>query len=688
MTASTLPNPAPAVPAADVPAAARSRGVGRLLRGAPTDPPWARPGLLVLLVATAVLYLWGLGASGWANAFYSAAAQAGGQSWKALFYGSSDPANAITVDKTPAALWIMGLSVRLFGLNSWSILVPQALQGVAAVGLLHATVRRWFGPGAALVSGAVLALTPVAVLMFRFNNPDALLVLLLVAGAYCLVRAVETASTRWLVLAAALVGFGFLAKMLQALLVVPAFAGVYLLAAPTRLRRRLGQLALAALALVVAAGWWVAVVELVPAEDRPFIGGSQGNSILELTLGYNGFGRLTGDEVGGLGNLNFDVGWARLFDNDMGAQISWLLPAALVLGGFGGWVHRRGPRTDRGRAAFLLWGGWLLVTGVVFSYMNGIVHAYYTVALAPAVAALVGMGAAVAWRLREQVGAVVLFVTAAITAVWAFLLLGRTADWLPWLRVVVLVSGLFAALMLLTLGHLASRAGQVVGALGVVAALAAPTAYALVTAATPHTGAIPSAGPSTRGGGGPGRLVIITGPGGGPQGGAGRQPGAVQGGPGQDGGQSRPGRGRGDGTWFPGGGTGEAGPVQGGPGGLLDAVTPSAELVELLRSGAESYTWAAAVVGSNSAAGYQLGANVPVMAVGGFNGTDPAPTLERFQEYVRAGKIHYFIGGAGFSARGTESGGSDAAQRIAEWVAATFTASTVDGTTVYDLTSE
>src|SRR5215475_2224611 len=234
----------------------------RLLRP-PGQPTWARPALLVLLVGTALLYLWGLGASGWANSFYSAAAQAGSQSWKAFFFGSSDAGNSITVDKTPASLWLMALSVRMFGLSSWSILVPQALCGVGAVGLLYTTVRRWFSPAAGLLAGAVMALTPIAVLMFRFNNPDALLVLLLVAGAYATVRAIETASTRWLALTGAFVGFGFLTKMLQALLVLPAFALAYLVAAPTGFWRRVRQLLIAGAAMVAGAGWWVALVELI-----------------------------------------------------------------------------------------------------------------------------------------------------------------------------------------------------------------------------------------------------------------------------------------------------------------------------------------------------------------------------------------------------------------------------------------
>jgi 4-amino-4-deoxy-L-arabinose transferase-like glycosyltransferase len=262
---------------------------------------WSRPALAGLLAATAALYLVGLGRGGWANDFYAAAVQAGTKSWKAMFFGSFDSSNFITVDKTPASLWVSEVSARIFGLNSWSLLVPQALEGVAAVGLLYATVRRWFGAGAGLLAGAVLASTPVAALMFRFNNPDALLVLLLVAAAYAVTRALEDGRTCWLVLAGSLVGFGFLTKMLQAFLVLPAFGVAYLVAGPPRLGKRCWQLILAALATLAAAGWWVAIVQLTPASARPYIGGSTDNSVLELALGYNGLGRLTGNETGSVG---------------------------------------------------------------------------------------------------------------------------------------------------------------------------------------------------------------------------------------------------------------------------------------------------------------------------------------------------------------------------------------------------
>ncbi len=598
----------------------------------PVALPAARTlALPALLAGTAVLYLWGLGASGWANAYYSAAAQAGAMDWQALLFGATDPAGGITIDKTPASVWIMGLSARLFGVSSWSILVPQALMGVASVWLLHLTVRRVAGPGAGLLAGGVLALTPVAVLMFRFDNPDALLVLLLVAGAYAVTRASATGSWRWLALAGAFVGLGFLTKMLQAFLVLPAFGLAYLLAAPVGLGRRLAHLGVALGALVVAGGWWVLLVELWPGA-RPYIGGSQTNSVLELTLGYNGFGRLTGAEVGSVGGGGGGGGWGRLLGTEMGGQIAWLLPAALVLGAAGLWLTRRSARTDQTRAALLLWGGWLVVTALVFSHMDGIIHAYYTVALAPAIAALTGIGAVLLWRRRaDPLAAAVLAGVVALTAIEAYVLL----DAYPVPRVAVLAGGLAAGALLFLAPNLAERARIGVAALALVVTLAGPAAYSVATAATPHTGALPAAGP------------------------------AASGGPGGPGGAARP---------FAGGGMG----------GLLDATTPGPNLVALLRDSA-GYRWAAVTVGSNNAAGYQLASGVAVLAAGGFNGTDPSPTLAGFQSYVRSGQVHYFLGDGAMSSSGT--GGSDAAARIAAWVAANYPATTVDGVAVHDLST-
>jgi 4-amino-4-deoxy-L-arabinose transferase-like glycosyltransferase len=496
--------------------------------------------------------------------------------------------------------------------------------------------------------------------MFRFNNPDALLVLLLTVAAYCVIRAQERGATRWLVLAGAAIGFAFLAKMLQAFLVLPGFALVYLVTAPVAFWRRVWQLLLAGAAMVAAAGWWLVAVALMPVSDRPYIGGSQTNSVLELALGYNGIGRLNGGDYGGLGNLNQQAGWLRMFDTEAGGQISWLLPAALVLLVVATWLTRRAPRVDPARAALWIWGSWLIVTGLIFSLMQGIFHAYYTVALAPAIAALVGMGVAVLW---ERGAHRLLAVLTAVTSVWSYVLLSRSSDWNSWLGIVVLVAGLGAALaMLLTRRVLA------VVAVALVACLAGPAAYAVDTAASTHTGAIPTAGPSTGGGFGRPGAGGFQGPGGGGQ--AFRQPGG----------------GGGVGQGLARGGMGRGGMGRGGMGGLLNAGTPAAELTALLKNGASGYTWAAATVGSNNAASYQLASGQPVMAVGGFNGTDPAPTLEQFKQYVAENKIHYFVGtGMGGFGRGSTGGSGDAAS-IAAWVQETFPSTTVGGTTVFDLT--
>lgn len=639
----------------------------RLWRGKPDDSPLVRPALLALLLGTAVLYLWGLGASGWANSFYSAAVQAGSASWKAFFFGSSDASNSITVDKTPMSLWPMSLSVRIFGLSSWSMLVPQALMGVGSVGLLYATVRRttrsaWAG----LLAGAILALTPVAVLMFRFNNPDALLTLFLIASVYATIRAIESPerAVRWLVLGGTLVGFAFLTKMLQAFLVLPPLAAVYLVAAKPTIGKRLGHLLIAFGSMIAAAGWWIAIVELWPASSRPYIGGSQNNSILELTLGYNGFGRLNGDEVGSVGGGNNPGGgnWGstglfRLFSSEIGGQVAWLLPAALALLVLGVWFRRKAGRTDRQLTGLVAWGGWLLVTALTFSFMAGIFHAYYTVALAPAIAALVAIGASILWEHRDSlVAALGAAFVLAMTASMSYVLLDRADGFVPWVKYVVVGAGVGAAFLIVIHRLLPRRAMLGVAGAALITVLAGPTAYAVDTASTPHNGSIPSAGPNTGGGfGGGGR-----GPGGGgPMGQPPTQSGTRQ---------------------APGGATGGPG---GNAGGLLNGSKSTAEINALLTSDASSYTWVAAAIGSNTASGYQLATELPVMAIGGFNGSDPSPTLAQFKQYVADGEIHYFIGGG---SGGMNAGGSTSSE-ISTWVSENFTAQTVDGVTLYDLSA-
>ncbi len=659
---------------------------------APHEPPrrrlpWERLSFGGLLLGTGLLYLVGLSASGWANQFYAAAAQAGARSWKAFLFGSLDQANFITVDKPPASLWVMDASVKLFGTSSWSVLVPQALEGVAAVAVLYAAVRRVSTHTAGLLAGAALAVTPVAALMFRFDNPDALLVLLMTGAAYATLRAVEAARLRWLVLVGVLLGFAFLTKMLQGMLVVPGFTAAYLVAAPAPVWTRIRHLLLAGVALVVSAGWWIALVELWPAGSRPFIGGSTDNGVLSLIFGYNGVGRLTGaDNNGAVGGARGAVGGAtttgggfssgqtgltRLFGSEMGTQISWLLPAALVAIAALVWVTWRRPRTDTLRASVLVWGGWLLVTGIVFSLASGIIHPYYTVALAPAIAALVGLGVVELWRRRAEADGAARWTLAALiglSAWWTYVLLGR-ASWHSELRWIVVVAGVLG--IALVLAGTRVRAWLVAPVL-VVALLAAPTGYAVQTASTAHTGALPTAGPASTGGFGGGF--------------GGRRPGGATGRP-NVGGRTFPGAANGGvapgGTGRLRGGFGGRG---GGMGGLGGATTVNSALKAALDAKASTFSWVAATVGDNEAASLELATGHAVMALGGYNGTDPSITLAAFQKLVAAHRVHYFVANAsGFI--GSTAANTSMAYAIQQWISKTFTATTVGGSTVYDLTS-
>ena len=682
------------------------------------SPRWVVPALLALLAVTAGAYLWDLSASGYANSFYAAAVQAGTKSWKAFFFGSLDSSNFITVDKSPGSLWVMELSGRLFGFNSWSMLVPQVLEGVAAVGLVFAAVKRWFGPAAGLLAGAVLACTPVAALMFRFNNPDALMVLLLVAAAYALIRALEKAGTRWIVATGALVGFAFLAKMLQAFTVLPAFAGVYLLAAPTGWWRRVRQLALMGVAIVLSAGWWVAIVALWPVASRPMIDGSPDNSILNLIFGYNGLSRLSGGTGGSGAGFSGPAGLFRLFNDLMGGQASWLMPAALLVLVAGLVWRGRAPRTDRTRAALRAVGrmvagdrrGVQLLRGRDPHLLHrrtrprhrrprrdGSRHAL----AAPASDGGSAHRGGGPRRLRG-VGVLPPRAHADLPPVAARCRphLGPDGCRRP------------CGGTRLPAVDAARVTGVAVG-LALVAALSGPIAFSATTIGTAHTGSIPSAGPAI-GAGGSGGGFAGGGPGtGGAPGGAGtgRVPsgmGGMHGGgdgfggappTGSDGSApagatprmagsgsfgARP-DGSATGASGAAGGAGIRGGAVAGGGG---ATTTSAALTTALRSDAGSYRWVAATFGSQSAADLELASSEPVMAIGGFNGQGGNISLAAFKAAVAKGEIHYFISsGAGGGGAPGGGGSRDSDAAITSWVESHFHSESIGGQTVYDLTS-
>jgi 4-amino-4-deoxy-L-arabinose transferase-like glycosyltransferase len=576
-----------------------------------------------LLVVAGLLYSVGLSASGWANAYYSAASQAGAMSWRAMLFGGLDPSGGITVDKPPAALWLADLSVRAFGLSTQSLVLPQAGCGVASVALLYGVVRRQAlslvpageapdsgrearAAAVALFAAGALAVTPVVTLMARYNNPDALMVTLSLGAAYSLVRSLDAsrAGGGWLALAGALVGLAFLTKLVQAWLVLPAFVAVALVAGAGSLWRRLGRVLVAGLAMVVSAGWWVLVVQLTPAAQRPWIGGSRSNSVLELALGYNGLGRLTGQEGGGgAADVVRSANVGRLFGS-WAPEASWLLPAALV-GLVAGWVLTRGRgRRDPVRAGLLLWGVWLLGVGAVLSSLRGISHGYYAVQLAPAIAGAVALGGGLlVQRASAPAGAAaarqVLTVTLGISALWsAGLLLSRPA----WTMVAAIGVLAAAAVAVLGLGAGGDPPRRLTAIVVVATLLGGPAVWSVATAESVHRGANVHSGP--------GQAEVLT------------------------------------------------------PAGFVPDSAPGVRLPTVLaatvRAGAPGYDWSAAVIGRR-AADLQLTSGVPVWSLGGYNGGDPHPTLPEFVAAVAAHRVHFlvFVGAPG--------GGSSATAEIGRW---------------------
>jgi 4-amino-4-deoxy-L-arabinose transferase-like glycosyltransferase len=379
----------------------------------PADQPaWARPVLLAIAAVAAVAYGWGMARTS-VEPFYGAAARSMSESWHDFIFGAFDPAGTVTVDKLPGALWLQALSLRIFGFHIWALVLPQVVEGVLTILVLYRAVRRLAGPAAGLAAAAVLAVTPITVLLSRGNVSDSLLILLLVLAADATSAALLTGSLRQLLLAGAWVGLAFQAKMIQAWLALPALAAAYLLAAPAaRLRTRCAHVALAGLVTAVVSLSWMTAVSLVPSHDRPYVDGSSNDSVYTQVFDYNGLGRLTGKWTAVAGppsplvgaavksgtlltaeTLGIKPSWHRLLAGPFAADGGWLLPAAVA----GALVvlisRRRRGRRDPLRAAVVLWGGWWLVLAVFFS-VGTYLNSYYLAALVPAVAALCGTGIA------------------------------------------------------------------------------------------------------------------------------------------------------------------------------------------------------------------------------------------------------------------------------------------------------
>jgi 4-amino-4-deoxy-L-arabinose transferase-like glycosyltransferase len=572
-------------------------------------------------------------------------------------FGSFDAASFISVDKPPASLWVSGLSVRFFGLSHWSVLLPQAAAGVATVAIVFASVRRWRGPVAGLVAGAALALTPVVVVMFRYNNPDALLTLLTVAAVAVTHSAIRTGSGWRLAGAGVLVGFAFLTKTTQALLVVPAIGIAYLWFAPGSWRRRLGHGFGAGLAAIASAGWWLVLAETSSA--APFFGQTTSGSFRDYVLGINGLDRLGGAGGGGNDPFGGSGGWARLFNSEVGGQVSWLIPLA-VAGLLVAAVGRPQDRTDR--AGWALWGGVFATHFLVLSLMSGVFHPYYTMTMAPSISVLAGVGAVAgwgAWRERTS-GWWVLPTGIGATGVWAAVVLSRTPDFLPWLAPTVALGAVVASgWMVATRSDLTSVPVRtaVVAAIVLVAA-AGPVSYSFASIGTDYSGGDPKAGPGEIGfpvADGPGDAAPVGAPLAagdrptGPPPGLGDAPGAP-GRPPRDGAGPASGSGSGP-EGLPGG--------DGSPPGSRGAI-PQA-LAEFLVAAHDGETWLVATVGTQLAAGLILDSGVPVMALGGFSGRDPVPTADGLSQYIADGSLRFILLGGGRDASETWTTVADSA---------------------------
>src|SRR5436853_1911716 len=413
-------------------------------------PIWRRLALAVVMLISIFMNFYQLGQNGFGNLYYASAIRSMLDNWHNFFFVAFDPGGFVSIDKPPLGFWLQAASAKIFGFTPFSIFLPQALAGVLSVLLLYHLVRRHFGVVAGLLAALALAISPISVVTNRNNTIDSTLVLVMLLGAWAVLRAAETGKLRWLLLCAVFVGLGFNIKMLEAYLVVPAYGLLYLLAAPRRIWVRIGQLALAALLMLTISLSWAVAVDLTPTASRPYVGSSQNNSEISLALGYNGIQRLLGQFGFGRGNAgstsgnttrqfppagtgggtftgNFpqpgaggsgqppqglgnggggngggmfntgNPGLLRLFNEPLGGQIVWLLPMALLGMLALAWQRRPRIREDRQQQTLILWGTWLLTMAVFFSVAS-FFHQYYLSTLAPAICALFGIGVVVMWQ--------------------------------------------------------------------------------------------------------------------------------------------------------------------------------------------------------------------------------------------------------------------------------------------------
>ncbi|MBT2521286.1 glycosyltransferase family 39 protein [Arthrobacter sp. ISL-28] len=619
--------------------------IQRVFRGPADRPVWERPALLALLLSNAVLYLSNLGVNGWANYFYSAAVQAGSMDAKAFFFGSSDWGNSITVDKPPLSLWVMGLFVRLFGFSPVAMLLPQAIMGVITTFLIYVIIRRHFSGPAALFGAFVFFTTPIVTLMSRYNNPDPLMLLLMVAAVYYVLRSIESGRGRFFIVAAALLGLAFMTKQMQGLLSVPALGIAYLIFSPQRWSARLKTSLAGLTALVITGGFWTIITDLIPQDQRPYIGGSQTNSVLQLTLGYNGIERIVGTEAAPSARqipdqfrpVDSDTGFFRLLNYNYNQEATWLLFATLMALVMLAVLWNKHLKTPAARALSLASGLWLLTAFLLLCFMGDQIHTYYTIALAPPLALVLGiaLGALMAtWNsIRSRLMAAAIALTAILTS---WLILGGTMGWPNWLSTAVLGVGIasISALLVRPPSHKVEAAAAVVLCASL---LFGPVLTSIHNVTVGFNGSNPLSGVLSKNPAGISHLLE-----------------SLR---------------KNDPPW--------AHDVAFGR-------IPEAEVVDVL-AGTRGCTWAAATYASQTAARLQLESGRPVMAMGGFAGSDPSPGLDDFKAKVAEGKICYLIQQETFLEVQTSESNVTA---ISTWVQSNFRLEKIGTTTVFRLRAE
>ena len=616
-----------------------------ILRGNKMDPPWERPSLLILLALNAVLNFWNLGINGWGNYFYSAAVQSGIKDPTSAFFGASDWGNSISVDKPPLSLWAMELSAHMFGISPLSVLAPQAAMGVASTLLIFLIIRRQFSALAALVAAGIFCTTPIVVLMSRYNNPDPLMILLMLLAVHLVQQAIASGRGRFFIWAAVVLGLGFMTKQLQALLVLPSLGIAYLwwFQAPRRQKVRQSIAAMAALA--VTGGVWMAVVDLVPPQLRPYVGGSPKNSVLELTLAYNGVDRVINTKEDTAANLipeqfrqvDSDAGFARLLNPNYSQEIGWLLISGIICAIAVLVLWKWLPATREARATAFVATSWFIATYLVLCFMGDQIHTYYTIALAPSLSLVIGLAIDVYVKHRHSLVSIRLAVAlAALTGSGtAWLLLNSVLGWPEWLPTAALALGVLGASMLAPVAP--NRILLCIGGVAAITALlAGPVLTSLHNASIPHNGSNPVSGMLSKNPGSVNRFLD-----------------EMQ---------------QGKHEWAY---------------NIAFGQRPTPSVVDKLEQ-SEDCTWSAASYTSQTAARLQIEAGRPVMPIGGFAGTDPSPTLNGFIDLVEAGRICYFLGHDDFLA--TQTAPKSVVQ-ITDWVRANFEPEEIDGQLLYNLRS-